>query len=81
VQVDTILYLEEPKVGPQLAAMREKLAGALGMETDGVSIKATTTEGMGFVGRGEGAAASAIALVGVPEEGGEPTDPRSEGRA
>jgi len=68
VQVDTILYLEEPKVAAHLAAMREKLAGAVGLGTDGVSIKATTTEGMGFVGRKEGAAASAVVLVAVPEE-------------
>ncbi len=66
-QVDCTLYLERPKVAPHLDAMRGKLAEALNLPADHVSIKATTTEGMGFIGRGEGAAASAVALVSVRE--------------
>jgi 2-C-methyl-D-erythritol 4-phosphate cytidylyltransferase / 2-C-methyl-D-erythritol 2,4-cyclodiphosphate synthase len=61
--VDVTLVCEQPKIKPHRAAMRERLAGILGVETDRVSIKATTTEGMGFTGRGEGLAAQAIAAV------------------
>jgi len=68
VQVDAILCLEEPKISSHLAAMREKVAGAMGLEADRVSLKATTTDGMGFTGRGEGVAASAVALVAVRAE-------------
>ncbi len=64
-QVDCTLYLERPKIAPHVPAMREKLADALGVAVGRVSVKATTTEGMGFIGRGEGAAASAVALVSV----------------
>jgi 2-C-methyl-D-erythritol 2,4-cyclodiphosphate synthase len=66
VQVDATLCLEQPKMAPHLSAMREKLADAIGLEPDRVSLKATTTDGMGFTGRGEGAAAFAVALVAVP---------------
>jgi 2-C-methyl-D-erythritol 2,4-cyclodiphosphate synthase len=52
--------MEEPKLGPHRAAIRERLAGVLGLETQRVNVKASTGEGMGFVGRGEGAAALAI---------------------
>jgi len=68
VQVDAILCLEEPKISSHLAAMRKKLAGAMGLESDRVSLKATTTDGMGFTGRGEGVAATAVALVAVGVE-------------
>jgi 2-C-methyl-D-erythritol 2,4-cyclodiphosphate synthase len=65
VQADCTLYLEAPKVAPHLDAMRANLAGALGIPPGRVSVKATTTEGMGFIGRGEGAAASAVVLVAL----------------
>ncbi len=68
-QLDSTLYLEAPKVAPHLEAMRSNLAQALGIETNCVSVKATTTEGMGFVGRGEGAAASAVVLVSMTTAG------------
>lgn len=64
-QVDSIIYLEEPRVADHVEAMRERLAEALGLEPGMVSVKATTTEGMGFIGRREGAAASAVVLVGL----------------
>jgi 2-C-methyl-D-erythritol 2,4-cyclodiphosphate synthase len=66
-QVDATLYLEKPKVAPFLEEMRANLAGALGVDMERVSVKATTTEGMGFVGREEGAAASAVAVVRVED--------------
>jgi 2-C-methyl-D-erythritol 2,4-cyclodiphosphate synthase len=62
-QVDAILYLEAPKVGPHLDQMQARMAEALGVSATRVSVKATTTEGLGFIGRKEGAAASAVALV------------------
>ena len=62
--IDTIIMAEAPKLSDHIPAMREKIAGVLGIEPSRISIKATTTERLGFVGRGEGIAASAICLVG-----------------
>jgi len=64
-QVDCTVYLETPKLAAYLGDMVNNLAGALGLSPEDVSIKATTTDGMGFVGREEGAAASAIILAEV----------------
>lgn len=61
--VDATVVLQRPKLRPHVEAMRERLAGALGLEAGAVSVKATTGEGMGFVGTGEGAAAHAVALL------------------
>jgi 2-C-methyl-D-erythritol 2,4-cyclodiphosphate synthase len=61
--VDATVVMEEPRLAPHIGAMRGRLAAVLGVEVGAVSIKATTNEGMGFVGRGEGAAAYAVALV------------------
>jgi 2-C-methyl-D-erythritol 2,4-cyclodiphosphate synthase len=63
VHVDTTVLMERPQVGPRRDAIRERLAGALGVGTDSVNVKASTGEGMGFVGRLEGAAALAIVTV------------------
>ena len=63
VHVDTTLLMEHPKLGPRRAAMRERLAQALGLEPGSVNVKASTGEGMGFVGRLEGVAALAVATV------------------
>ena len=68
VQVDCTLVLERPRVAPYVARMRERLGEALGIPVERVSVKATTTDGMGFTGRGEGAAAWAVALVQVEDE-------------
>jgi 2-C-methyl-D-erythritol 2,4-cyclodiphosphate synthase len=61
--VDATLIAEAPKIGPHLEAMRAKLSTALGIDVTRVGIKATTNEGMGALGRGEGMAAMAIASV------------------
>ncbi|KLE35567.1 bifunctional 2-C-methyl-D-erythritol 4-phosphate cytidylyltransferase/2-C-methyl-D-erythritol 2,4-cyclodiphosphate synthase [Aurantiacibacter luteus] len=61
--VDLTLICEAPKIGPHREAMRAKLAELLGVAVDCVSVKATTTERLGFTGRGEGIAAQAIAML------------------
>ena len=61
--VDATVVLERPKLAPYRDAIRDSLAGALGLAADAVNVKATTGEGMGFVGRGEGAAALAVATL------------------
>jgi 2-C-methyl-D-erythritol 4-phosphate cytidylyltransferase / 2-C-methyl-D-erythritol 2,4-cyclodiphosphate synthase len=67
--VDCTIIAEEPKVGPYRSAMRTRVAEILGLTADRVSIKATTTEGLGFTGRREGIAAQAIANIRVPLAG------------
>jgi 2-C-methyl-D-erythritol 2,4-cyclodiphosphate synthase len=62
--VDATVMLERPKLAPHREAIRAALADALGLPADAVNVKATTGEAMGFVGRGEGAAAMAVATVG-----------------
>jgi len=66
VNVDVTLICERPKIKPHRAAMRRRLADILGLPLDRISVKATTTEGMGFTGRGEGLAAQALATVETP---------------
>lgn len=66
VNVDSTLIAEQPKVLPYREAMKENLARALGLETRQVGIKATTNEHLGFIGRGEGIAAMAVAAVDLP---------------
>ena len=61
--VDVTLICEEPRIGPHKAAMRARLAEILAIERGAVSVKATTTERLGFAGRGEGIAAQALATV------------------
>ncbi len=60
---DVTVVCERPKVAPHAAAMRAHLAGDLGVEVDAISVKATTSEKLGFTGRGEGLAAMAVALL------------------
>jgi 2-C-methyl-D-erythritol 4-phosphate cytidylyltransferase/2-C-methyl-D-erythritol 2,4-cyclodiphosphate synthase len=57
---------EAPKIGPHRAAMVERIAAILGIRPDRVSLKATTTERLGFTGRGEGIAAQATATISLP---------------
>ena len=66
VNADVTLICEQPKIGPHALAMRERLAALLGVDLDRISVKATTTERLGFTGRGEGIAAQASATVLVP---------------
>jgi len=63
VNVDATLIAEAPKIAPHIPAMREKIAATLNLEPSRVSIKATTNEGLGSIGRGEGMAAMAVATV------------------
>jgi 2-C-methyl-D-erythritol 2,4-cyclodiphosphate synthase len=60
---DITVVCERPKVGPHATAMRENLAAELGIGIGAVSVKATTSEGLGFTGRGEGIAAQAVCLL------------------
>ncbi|MDT3366395.1 MAG: 2-C-methyl-D-erythritol 2,4-cyclodiphosphate synthase [Bacteroidota bacterium] len=61
--VDITIALQRPKLAPHIQAMRETIAPLLGVDLDAVSVKATTTEHLGFVGRGEGCEVWASALI------------------
>jgi 2-C-methyl-D-erythritol 2,4-cyclodiphosphate synthase len=63
VNADCVLVGERPRIAPLRAEMEARLAGALGVEAGRVSVRATTTDGLGFTGRGEGLAAHAVALL------------------
>ncbi len=63
VNADCVLVGEEPRIAPFREEMGEKLAAALGVETGRVSVRATTTDGLGYTGRREGLAAHAVALI------------------
>jgi len=63
VNIDSTVIAQEPRLAPYIEQMRRNIAAALGIEAEQVSVKATTTEGLGFPGRGEGIAASACALL------------------
>jgi 2-C-methyl-D-erythritol 4-phosphate cytidylyltransferase/2-C-methyl-D-erythritol 2,4-cyclodiphosphate synthase len=68
MNADVSLIAEAPKIGPHRLAMRENLAGMLGISLDRCSVKATTNETIGFVGRREGIAAIATATVVYAKE-------------
>jgi len=63
VNIDATLAAEQPKIGPQVPHMRRRLAESLGVSIEQISIKATTTEGLGPVGAGQGMAAYALAAI------------------
>jgi 2-C-methyl-D-erythritol 2,4-cyclodiphosphate synthase len=62
-QADLTVITESPRLGPHLPAMAAALAGRLGLPAGAISVKAKTNEGMGFIGRGEGLAVIAVALL------------------
>ncbi|HXG99826.1 MAG TPA: bifunctional 2-C-methyl-D-erythritol 4-phosphate cytidylyltransferase/2-C-methyl-D-erythritol 2,4-cyclodiphosphate synthase [Sphingomicrobium sp.] len=61
--IDCTVIAEQPKIGPHRDAMRKRIAGIVGLDLSQISVKATTTEGLGFTGRGEGIAAQAVATI------------------
>jgi 2-C-methyl-D-erythritol 2,4-cyclodiphosphate synthase len=63
VNADCVLIGEEPRLAPHRAEMRARLAGAIGVEPERIAVRATTTDRLGFTGRGEGLAAQAVALL------------------
>jgi len=63
VDADAVLVTEQPRISPYRDEMRQRIATALGVDVGRVGIKATTTEGLGFEGRGEGIAAQAVVLL------------------
>ena len=65
INVDASVITEAPKLAPHIPAMRKKIAGAIGVSESNVSVKATTNESLGAIGRGEGIAAMAVASVEV----------------
>ena len=66
INADVTLICERPKIAPHAPAMRERLAALLGVDPAKISVKATTTERLGFTGRGEGIAAQAVAMLLLP---------------
>lgn len=63
VNIDATVMAERPRINPHIATMKERLAGILNLPLDAIGIKATTCEGLGFVGREEGIAASAVCII------------------
>ena len=61
--VDITIAMQRPKLAPYIVAMRECMAGVMGIDVSQVSVKATTTEKLGFIGRGEGCEVYAVALL------------------
>ncbi len=73
--IDASVIAEAPKIAPHLDKMKAKLGAALGLDVSRVNLKATTNERLGFVGRGEGIAAMAVACVTLPNESTSSTGP------
>jgi 2-C-methyl-D-erythritol 4-phosphate cytidylyltransferase/2-C-methyl-D-erythritol 2,4-cyclodiphosphate synthase len=63
--LDVTIICEAPRIGPHRAAMMGRIAAIAEIEVERVNVKATTSEGLGFTGRGEGIAAQAVATVGL----------------
>lgn len=63
VNIDATVLAQAPKLKPHIPAMRDNLAAACGLDRDAVSVKATTEEGLGFTGNGDGMAAHAVCLI------------------
>jgi len=76
--VDVTVVAARPRIAPHRDAMRQRLAETLGIDVAAVSVKATTTDGLGSMGRGEGIAAWAVALIVRREQGGPEAGPGGE---
>jgi len=74
VNIDCVVICEEPKIAPRRSEMRAHIAEALGTEAVNVMVRGTTTEGMGFLGRRDGIAAQAVALVERTQDDERETD-------
>ena len=61
--IDITLVCERPRITPHAEQMRDNIGADLGLDTENISLKATTTEGLGFCGRGEGISALAVVLI------------------
>lgn len=68
--IDSLVVAEAPRLAPYIDEMRGRIAAACGVPVEAISVKATTSEGMGFAGRGEGMEARAVALITKNAEGG-----------
>ncbi len=68
--VDATVVAQRPRLAPYIAEMERNVAQACSIQNDGVNIKATTTEGLGYTGRGEGMAAYAVVTIRAPAPGG-----------
>ena len=66
--IDSTIIAQEPKLRPYIDEMRKNIAGALSLDVSAVSVKATTEEGLGFTGKGEGIAAQAVCLLTEPAD-------------
>ena len=71
LNIDVCVMAEEPKIAPHYGAMRSNIAATVGLAPSQIGLKATTSEGLGFVGRGEGIAAQAVCLLAAGEREGE----------
>ena len=63
--IDATIVMQAPKLSPYIEAMRENIANVLGMDTDGLNVKATTEERLGFTGNGQGASAHAVCILKI----------------
>jgi 2-C-methyl-D-erythritol 2,4-cyclodiphosphate synthase len=68
VNIDTIIFLEKPKLQPLIPAIRESLSFLCGLTADKVSVKAKTSESIGFIGREEGIAAQAVVMISMSDQ-------------
>ena len=63
INIDSLIMIEKPKMAPYIDKMRENIAGHLNIDKESVNVKATCAEGLGYIGRGEGAKAQAVCLI------------------
>ncbi|UCE54677.1 MAG: 2-C-methyl-D-erythritol 2,4-cyclodiphosphate synthase [Desulfobacterales bacterium] len=63
LNIDTIIFAEAPKLSPYRSAMQQNISSAIDLEPDRINIKATTTEGLGMIGKGEGIGAMCVAMI------------------